>query len=155
MEELPPRPSSSTWGTSSRMIRPSSTPSSPKSTKHSSGLLSDLSIMVPLGLTTARSKIPGMSSPRKPSRHGSQRARRSVFYACISPSSNFDAGYSLLCTVLAYGASPQFRVSGASQPMPVHRPSCAYSELRFHRATGLDETAILVQLPLRFLGISY
>lgn len=81
MEGHPPRPSSSTWGTSSRMIPPSSTPSSPKSTKHSSGLLLGPSIMVLPGQTTARLKTPRMSSPRKPSRRGSQRARRSVLYA--------------------------------------------------------------------------
>ena len=80
MGEPPLRPLLSTWGTSSRMTPPSSTPSSPRSTKHSSDLLLDPSIMDPLGLTTARLKTPRMSSPKKPSRHGSQRARRSVLY---------------------------------------------------------------------------
>jgi len=85
MEELLLRPSSSIWGTSSRMTRPSSTPSSPRSTKHSSGLLLDPSIMDPLGLTMAGLKALRMSSPRKPSKRGSQRARRSVLYlVCIT-----------------------------------------------------------------------
>ena len=152
MGGLPPRPSSSTWGTSSQTTRLSSTLSSPRSTKHSSDLLLDLSIMDLLGLTTAGSKTPRMSSPRKPSRRGSQRARRSVLCTtCITLVELRRWTQSSVRYFCPRGPLPQFGPFGTGL---VGQSSGGCPELELECANTLDEIAIADQPPLRFLGVT-